>query len=175
MKSKIVLFFLIPFCFLLQSTLIQKIAVGSITPNLLIILCISMGLMRGRKSGLWVGFFSGMLVDLFYGSFLGFYALIFMYVGFASGYAYRICYDDEIKVPVMLAAAGDLFYNLAVYMLQFLLRGRMSLGTYMVRIILPEVFYTVALTFITYRFFYFVNYHFMEPVRPERESIWVLK
>ncbi len=175
MKSKIILFITILLSFLLQSTVVKKMAIGSISPNLLVILCISMGLMRGRKSGLWVGFFSGMLVDLFYGSFLGFYALIYMYVGFFSGYAYRICYDDEIKVPVMLSVGGDLMYNMAVYALQFLLRGRLSLGRYLIRIILPEVFYTAVLTFIVYRIYYFINYHFMEPVRPERESIWVLK
>ena len=87
MKSKIVLFFTIIVCFLLQSTLLQKIAIGSITPNLLLILCVSMGLMRGRKSGLWTGFFSGLLVDLFYGSVFGFYAwissIILPYTGFS--------------------------------------------------------------------------------------------
>ena len=36
MKSKIVLFFTIIVCFLLQSTLLQKISIGSITPNLLV-------------------------------------------------------------------------------------------------------------------------------------------
>ena len=36
MKSKIVLFFTIILSFLLQSTLLQKIAIGSITPNLLL-------------------------------------------------------------------------------------------------------------------------------------------
>ena len=115
MKSKIVLFFTIILSFLLQSTLLQKIAIGSITPNLLLILCVSMGLMRGRKSGLWTGFFSGLLVDLFYGSVFGFYALIYMYAGFFSGYAFRIYYDDDIKVPMALTAIMDLFYNLAVY------------------------------------------------------------
>ena len=123
MKSKIVLFFTIIVCFLLQSTLLQKIAIGSITPNLLLILCVSMGLMRGRKSGLWTGFFSGLLVDLFYGSVFGFYALIYMYAGFFSGYAFRIYYDDDIKVPMALTAIMDLIYNLAVYGLQFFLRG----------------------------------------------------
>lgn len=126
MKSKIVLFFTIILSFLLQSTLLQKIAIGSITPNLLLILCVSMGLMRGRKSGLWTGFFSGLLVDLFYGSVFGFYALIYMYAGFFSGYAFRIYYDDDIKVPMALTAIMDLFYNLAVYGLQFFLRGRLD-------------------------------------------------
>ena len=52
MKSKIVLFLTIITCFLLQSTVLHKISIGSITPNLLLILCVSMGLMRGRKSGM---------------------------------------------------------------------------------------------------------------------------
>ena len=86
MKSKIVLFFTIIACFLLQSTLIHTIAIGSITPNLLLILCVSMGLMRGRKSGMWTGFFCGVLTDLFFGSVLGFYAMVYMFAGFLSGY-----------------------------------------------------------------------------------------
>ena len=66
MKSKIALFFMILISFLLQCTLLHVISIGSITPNLILILCISMGLMRGRKSGLWTGFFWGFLVDMFY-------------------------------------------------------------------------------------------------------------
>ena len=49
MKSKLVLFFTIIVCFLLQSTVLHSVSIGSITPNLLLILCSSMGLMRGRK------------------------------------------------------------------------------------------------------------------------------
>ena len=175
MKSKITLFFTILICFLLQSTVISRIAIGSITPNLILILCISMGLMRGRKSGMWTGFFCGFLVDMFYGSVFGFYALIYMYIGFLSGYAHRICYDDDVKVPIFLAGAGDILYGLAVYALQFLLRGRLALGTYLSRIILPETFYTIILTLIVYRVFYYINYHLMSPLKKESESIWVLK
>ena len=146
MKSKIALFFMILISFLLQCTLLHVISIGSITPNLILILCISMGLMRGRKSGLWTGFFCGFLVDMFYGSVFGFYALIYMYIG------------------------------LSVYALQFLLRGRLGLGTYLYRIILPEIFYTVILTLIVYRVFHYINYHFMKnPSMKESESIWVLK
>ena len=109
MKSKITLFFTILICFLLQCTVMHVISIGSITPNLILVLCISMGLMRGRKNGMWTGFFCGFLVDMFYGSVFGFYALIYMYIGFLSGYAHRICYDDDLKVPILLAGVGDLF------------------------------------------------------------------
>ena len=139
MKRTIVISITILFTFLLQSTVLEKLSIGSICPNLILIFCVSMGLMRGRKSGLWTGFFTGLLVDLFYGSLIGFYALIYMYVGFFSGYAHQVCYDDDLTVPVILVGIWDFLYGFAVYALQFLLRGRLDLRMYLFRIILPEV------------------------------------
>ena len=162
-------------CFLLQSTVIKKIAIGSISPNLILICCISMGLMRGRKSGMWTGFFLGLLTDMFYGSVFGFYALIYVYIGFFSGYSHRMFYDDDAKVYLLTVFGSDMLFNFAVYGLQFLLRGRLSLGSYLVHIIIPEVFYTTFLTLIVYRIFYFINYHLMKPVKKESESVWVIK
>lgn len=175
MKSKLALTITILISFLLQCTVLHVFSIGSITPNLLLILCVSMGLMRGKKSGLWIGFFSGLLIDLFYGSLFGFYALIYMYVGYLSGYTCRIYYDDDVKVPMLLVACMDFFYNIAVYALQFLLRGRLGFGTYFTRIIIPEIFYTTFLTLIVYRVLYYINYRFMNITRKGSESIWVLK
>lgn len=170
MKGKIVYFLTIVICFLLQCTVMDLISIGSVTPNLMLVFCVSMGLMRGRKSGLWAGFFSGLFVDLFFGSVFGFYALIYMYIGYLSGYAHRIYYDDDVKVPMFLTAIADLLYNLSVYGLQFLLRGRLGLGTYLYRIIIPEMFYTVFITLIVYRIFRYINYHYMNITRKESES-----
>lgn len=57
MKGKMVYFLTIVICFLLQCTVMDLISIGSVTPNLMLVFCVSMGLMRGRKSGLWAGFF----------------------------------------------------------------------------------------------------------------------
>ena len=76
---------------------------------------------------------------------------------------------------MVLAAVGDILYNFAVYGLQFLLRGRLGLHTYLFRIILPEAAYTVFLTLIVYRVFRFINYRFMDIARKESESMWVIK
>lgn len=175
MKSKIVLLCMIVLCFLLQCTVLEKLSIGLITPNLLLILCVSMGLMRGKRCGLWVGFFCGLLIDLFYGSLFGFYALIYMYIGFFSGYSRRIYYDDNIRVPMILVGIADLVFNIAVYGLQFLLRGRLGLFTYTTRIIIPEIFYTVFLTLFVYKIIRYVNYRFMNITKKESESIWVIK
>ena len=67
MRRKIVLFIIIAICFLLQTTVFRALTFANIGPNLLIIVVSSFGLMRGKKEGLWVGFFCGLLIDIFFG------------------------------------------------------------------------------------------------------------
>ena len=52
--------------FLLQTTVLQWIPYLEITPNILLIVTLSFGFMRGRSEGLYVGFLCGLLMDLFY-------------------------------------------------------------------------------------------------------------
>ena len=52
---------LITVCFLLETTVFQKLAFASIIPNLLIIVTSSFGFMRGQKEGMIIGFFCGLL------------------------------------------------------------------------------------------------------------------
>lgn len=133
------------------------IAVASIKPNLLIILTVSFGLMRGRREGMMIGFFCGLLTDIFFESIIGFNAAIYLWVGYFSGYFYRIFYDDDIKTPLFLISISDLVYGIINYAFLFLLRGRIQFFYYLGRIILPEMLYTLILTIICYRILYAVN------------------
>ena len=71
MLRKICVAFLIILCFVLQSTVFRSLAFAGIVPNLLIILTASFGFMRGENEGLLIGFFSGLLCDIFFGDVLG--------------------------------------------------------------------------------------------------------
>ena len=102
MIRKISVAILIIICFLLQSTVFRSLAFAGIVPNLLIILTASFGFMRGENEGLVIGFFSGLLCDIFFGDILGFYALILMYIGFLNGKFNRIFYPEDIKLPLAL-------------------------------------------------------------------------
>ena len=77
---------LITVCFLLETTVFQKLAFASIIPNLLIIVTSSFGFMRGQKEGMIIGFFCGLLKDILGGNLLGFYALIYMLIGYGNGF-----------------------------------------------------------------------------------------
>ena len=157
MKSKVILFFVLLICVILQCTLLPALSIASITPNLLIIVTVSFGLMRGKRSGLWIGFVCGLMADLLFCDTMGFHAIIYMYIGYLNGFCYHIFYDDDIKMPVVLTAASDLVYGIIVYGFQFLLRGRVDFFFYLRRIIMPEVIYTIVLTFLCYRILLFIN------------------
>ena len=66
MKRGIVAAILILVCFILQCTVFRAIDFGGIVPNLLIILTSSFGFMRGERTGLVIGFFCGILSDIFF-------------------------------------------------------------------------------------------------------------
>jgi len=157
MKRRIVMIVLIIICFLLQSTVLQALTIGSIAPNLLVLLTVSFALMRGKKEGMFVGFLSGLLLDIFSGGVIGFYALLYTLIGYFNGYCYRIFYDDDIKMPILLTAVSTTGINIVFYLCHFLLRGRTEFFYYLVRILIPDVIYTMILTMICYRLLFALN------------------
>lgn len=157
MKRSILAALLIGACFVLQSTVFRALDFGGIVPNLLIILTSSFGFMRGEKTGTIVGFFCGILSDIFFGEVLGFYALILMYIGYVNGKFTRIFYPEDIKLPSALIIASDFFFGFSCYVLLFLLRGRLQFAYYFMHVILPEIVYTTLVTIILYPLILFIN------------------
>lgn len=86
MRRKIVLFIIITVCFLLQCTVFQALSFAEIAPNLLIIVVSSMGLMRGKKEGLWVGFFAVCLSTFFSVFILGYMLYFICMSGTSTGF-----------------------------------------------------------------------------------------
>lgn len=157
MRRKIIVALIIAISFLLQSTVFKALSIGSISPNMMIIVTSSFGFMRGKKEGLWVGFFCGLLEDIFYGRLLGMHAMIYMYIGYVNGYFNHIFYGEDIKLPLSLISASELVYGLGTYVIMFVMRSRFDFSYYLVRIILPELVYTIILTLVFYRLIYSIN------------------
>lgn len=157
MLKRIVTILLILVCFVLQCSVFGNFAFAGITPNLMIILTSSYGFMQGEREGILMGFFSGLLLDVFFGDFLGFYALIYMYVGYLNGKFSRIFYPEDIKLPIALIVVSDLSYGMICYILMFLLRGRFAFPYYFTRVILPEALYTIVITIFLYPIILMIN------------------
>ncbi len=159
-------------CFLLQCTVFVHLSFGGIIPNLLIVLTASLGVMRGERTGLLVGFFCGLLTDMFFAGTIGFYALLYMYIGYANGKFTGIFYPEEIWLPITLILCSDLFYGFVCYIVFFLLRGRLDIGYYFLHIILPEAVYTIVVTLVLYPLLLLTN-RLLERVEKKKEKKFV--
>ena len=150
MLRKVVSAILIILFFVLQCSVFDSLAFAGIIPNLMIVLTSSFGFMCGEREGLLIGFFCGLLNDIFFGSFLGFYALLLMYIGYINGKFSRIFYPEDIRLPLALIIVSDLSYGIICYVLTFMLRGKFQFTYYFIHVILPEALYTIVVTLLLY-------------------------
>ena len=158
MKRRVITVLIIVVCFFIRVyRFFKKIAFASITPNLLIVITSAFGFMRGKKEGMFVGFLSGLLVDIFFSELIGFYALVFMLIGYVNGFFKRIFYAEDIKLPLILIAASDFIYGHIVCIFMFIIRSRFNYLYYLNHIIMPELIYTILVTLILYQLILHIN------------------
>ena len=150
-------FILVIASFILQTTLFRVVDFGGITPNLLIILTASTAFIKGDKPGLWVGFFSGLLVDIFFGNYIGFFALIYMYIGFIVGKLHVIFFTQNLAIPIVIISLADFVFGFVCYVLMFLFRTKFNIGYYMTSIIIPELVYTALIAIFYYPLILWIN------------------
>ena len=136
--------------FLLQSLLFGSLSFTSIRPNLLLMITALSGFMVGKMEGVWVGFVCGLFWDFGGGDLVGFYALIFVIIGYLNGRFHRLFFDEDVRLPLLAVTLSDLAFSMIIVITQFFLRGRFAFGTYLFRIMLPEVIFTVLITLILY-------------------------
>mgnify|MGYP000401336157 CR=1 FL=1 len=117
--------------YLLQCTLFNHLELAGIKPNLILIVTASFGFMRGQKEGMLVGFFAGLITDIQFGTILGFYALLYLVIGFVNGLFEQLYFDEDIKLPLFLIS---------------------------VSIIVPELIYTIVITLGLYPLILFINH-----------------
>lgn len=158
MKRAIIYFLEIIICFVLQSSLYQFVSLARVMPNLLLILVVSNAYMRGRMTGMVLGFFSGLLIDILFGNVIGLYAMLMLLIGYLVGFAHKIYSRDDFTLPLIFIALADLAYQISYYVLEFLLRGKLDFMYYFRILILPEVIYTLAVATIVYKLLHMINH-----------------
>lgn len=146
--------------FLIIGFLLQTIGflgvVGNTIPNIILVVIASIGFLLGRKYGLIFGFIGGLMIDIFFGSIIGFYALLYMYVGFMNGFFKKVLFTEDIKLPILLIFASDIVYAHACYIFIFLLKGDFRYSYYLLSVILPEVVFTFVIAVLVYPIMKFV-------------------
>lgn len=151
MKRIFTSFLLMIFLYLLQTTMFSHIAIAGIKPNIIIPLVVLIGYKYGRTSGMIMGFFVGLLFDFIEGDYIGYYTMIYLLMGYFVGFCNKLYNNDSTLIPLGLIASSDFVLNFFVFVTRFLLRNRLDLTYYFVRIILPELIYTVVVAIFLYK------------------------
>jgi len=135
---------------LLQSTVLHRLSIAGAYPDLILVVTIMIGLLRGTGYGAAVGFIGGLLQDILIGRFIGMNALVKMIVGYLVGLTEEKVFKENFITPFAAVLLGTLLSELLLWLL-FRLYGRsIPFMSVLLRIILPGTAYNclVAAFFI---------------------------
>jgi len=139
---------------LLQTTALNFIAINGIKPDLVLVVVILNGFLRGTREGAFLGFSVGILQDLVGGGYFGLNALTKMFAGYLAGLGEGRLYRDNRVIAAGLTWVCTLGAQLAFYLLLLLVDVSIPLITALVHIIIPAAFYNALVVLVIYGFYY---------------------
>ncbi|NTV88964.1 MAG: rod shape-determining protein MreD [Clostridiales bacterium] len=142
---------------LIQTTLLDYVKIYGVKPNLLLVFVIMTALLKGYTEGAVIGCLSGFALDMLTGGLLGFYALLFLYLGIAIGFLNRRLYKENYIVMVFFVLSSTVGFELVVYILTSLGSG-MDLLLSLTLTILPEALYNCIIAVVFYFIMIRVNW-----------------
>ncbi len=170
MKLKVLVYtILLLLLLLLQSTLLGYARIYNVKPNLLIVFVICVALLRGNIEGASVGFFAGLLLDMAFGKFIGFYTLLGFYLGLAVGSVNRRLYRENYLVAVFFTFVATLVYEAAVYVLSNFMSDNMELLMPLTTKILPEAAYNSLVSIIIFAVVIKISHRFEKSGKSARK------
>lgn len=140
-------FFLIYF---LQANFFSWFTIAKIKPNLFIIFVLFIGLFAGKKIGVILGFFFGVILDLLIGRTVGITGILLSTIGFLGEY-FDKNFSKESRFTIMLMVFGStIFYEICLYVF-YIFRLGLQFEIYsFLKILLIESIYNVIIVVIVY-------------------------
>jgi rod shape-determining protein MreD len=124
---------------LLQSTVMPKITVLGVHPDLVLMAVTSWSLLRGSEEGMLWALVGGVALDLFSGAPFGIYSLSLLLIGFAAGLGPRNMLRIDILAPILVIPLSTLVYLLATMALLSALGWEMEWGARLRTVLLPSI------------------------------------
>ena len=143
--------------FILQSTIYEYIEIRDIKPNVAILIIITYAMLRGDVEGAILGFFAGLLQDMYTGRVIGMHAFLGTLTGYFCGKPFKDFYLENYMLPLLLTIVVTFLYEIIFYFMSFLFLGRIELAHFLRKIIIPTTIYTAVLSVPLYRMMYSIN------------------
>lgn len=139
---------------ILQSTVMESVAIAGIKPDLVMLLVVLNGFFLGPREGAFLGFAGGIIEDLFSGSYIGLNALSKMAAGYLAGAAGERLYRENILIATIVTFLTSLAGLTVNYLLLLYLDIHISPLHALFRVALPGAAYTALLApFVFWRIF----------------------
>jgi rod shape-determining protein MreD len=140
----------------LQVVAVDKLSIGDISPDLVLLICAFLALYRGPVRGAVIGFVIGFLQDLFNPALLGVNAMTKSLVGFSFGHLGAKAVPEQavfLAVVFFLGALGHDF----VYLLFFTALDVKKFVILLSSVALPSALYTAAFGVVTHKVLLFLS------------------
>lgn len=138
----------------IQSTILARVTIFSIRIDLFLIIVISFALLKGRKTGMIVGFIVGFIQDLLVGRFLGLHAISRMIVGYLLGLMEQRVFKENLIVPILAAFIGTIIAEFIVWFISLFLFWHYPFLNALKQVILPSALVNALFAPFIYDFFY---------------------
>lgn len=135
----------------LQKSVVWLISISSynITPDIIVIMIIYIGVKNGHVEGAVFGFLAGLILDFISGSFVGLSALCYTISGFTAGYFYRQ-EDDKFleKFNFLIVVFPVTLLCNFIYFMIFSQGVTLSFGDIFFKLVLTSTTYTTLISLI---------------------------
>jgi rod shape-determining protein MreD len=152
-----VMLLLIVVNYVLQSTVLNDLAILGVTPDTALIFIVSYGILRGDIEGALFGLAAGLMHDMFGGYYIGLYAMLGFLTGYVCGKPFKDFFHDNYFLPFFVVVAATVCYQFLYYCTGILFSGSVDLFYYTRAIILPKTIYTASLSIPLYSLLHAVN------------------
>lgn len=147
------------FCMILQSTIMQEIAISGIMPDLIIISLFLLSIKHGQLAGIYTGFIIGLFMDVYSPSLLGQNALSLTILGFLFGFFDEKVMRVDTIMKIFILILG-LFLHDSIFVGVRLIHNSEP-AQYLVKELLtrtfPRAFYTTLVLLLVYSWSAFIK------------------
>jgi len=156
---------------LLETTMVSRMAIFGVSPDLMLSIIVSYSILRGDTEGAIAGLTGGLLMDVALGQAMGLFAMLGLLVGYFAGKPFRDFYRESYLLPMFITGILAVVYGFVLYMFNTLTIAYVNMLIHMVTVVLPVAVYTMIVSIVVYRILYAVN-HLVEILEKRRRKIF---
>ena len=148
------LLFLVLCALTLQTTAFNFLVIHGVKPDLVLVLVILNGFLRGPREGAFYGFAAGAIQDLALGGIFGLHTLTKMVAAILAGLGKDHLYRDNRIIAVFLTWVCTFVAQLIFYLLLLLVEIPVPFLSALNNVIIPSAFYNAVIALLIYGYFY---------------------